>query len=228
MEIVKGSIKRHQLFFASSGLIQLRTENKLIMVPTNSAVIIPAGVSYVVKMLSEVTMCTLYFDVSKSTQQYTELTVITVSPLMRELITALESESINYLPCSRADRIAKLIETELNLAENNPLVIPLPKDARLQKICSSLIVTPSDHKTLNEWGYEYGASERTLCRLFIKELGMSYRNWKRLVTFNYALTLLAENQSVKQVAAACGYKSPSAFTSAFQSHLGTLPSTLNR
>ena len=220
--------QRHQLLFASSGLMQLHTAKNIILVPNNSAVIIPAGMTHSVKMLSDVTMSTLYIDVIKSTQLYEGLKIITVSQLMRELITALGSEDINYLPCSRADKIAQLIEVELALAQNNALVIPLPKDARLKNICSSLIITPSDHKTLNDWGYECGASERTLSRLFIKDLGMSYRNWKKLVTFNCAIELLADNKSIKHVASACGYKSPSAFTSAFKSHVGVLPSTLNK
>ena len=131
------------------------------------------------------------------------------------------------LPAKRAEKIAQLIELELQLAKNEPLIIPLPQDPRLQQVCAALMKNPADNKTLYQWGVKYGASERTFSRLFNNELGLSFRQWRQLVRFHYAFELLAKNKSIKHVATACGYLSPSAFTAAFQQYSGHTPSNIN-
>jgi len=219
--------ERHQLLYATSGLMQLYIENEIWLVPNDRAIFIPAGVVHSIKMLSDVVMRTLYINVNIALDSTKILKAISVNSLMRELITALSKEKVNYQLDSRADKIAQLIELELKLAENVPLIIPLPQDTRLQQVCASLMKNPSDNKTLHEWGEKYGASERTFSRLFNNELGMSFRQWRQLVRFHYAFELLAKNKSIKHVAIACGYLSPSAFTAAFQQYSGHTPSNMN-
>lgn len=219
--------QRHQLLYATEGLMQLYTNNEIWLVPNDRAIFIPANMEHSLKMLSDVTMHSLYIDTKSNIHDSEQLKVIAVSRLMRELITALGTEEVNYQANSRADKIAQLIELELKLAKNTALIIPLPKDTRLQQLCAYLIDNPSDNKTLCGWADSCGASERTLSRLFDKELGMSFRHWRQLVRFHYAIELLTKKQSIKSVATQCGYRSPSAFTAAFKLYVGYAPSALN-
>jgi len=220
--------KNQQLLYVPSGFMQLRALNEVLLISSGQAVIIPAGIAYSLEALSDVAMCTVYLEASEVPPQHSEMNVFTVSKLVHELITALSCESFDESPNIRGDKIVALMEVELNLAESSPFIIPMPKDSRLNYICSRLIQNPSQNKTLNEWGNECGASERTLSRLFSKELGMNYRSWRQLVRVHYALDLFTEKKSIKQVVTTCGYRSYSAFTSAFQSHIGVTPSALNK
>ncbi|WDD97210.1 helix-turn-helix domain-containing protein [Thalassomonas actiniarum] len=119
---------------------------------------------------------------------------------------------------------AQLIASELALAENEALNIPLPVDPRLQTLCSYLLAQPSERKTLDDWAVLCGASPRTLSRLFEQELGMSFRRWRQIIRFHHAIESLAQGKSIKRVATECGYLSPSAFSAAFQSFIGYSPS----
>jgi len=219
--------KRHQLLYATKGLMQLYIESKIWLVPSDRAIFIPAGMLHSIRMLSPVVMRTLYIDINSTLDITKTLKVISVTPLMCELITALGKEKVNYQHDKRAVQIANLIELELNLAKNEPLIIPLPQDSRLQQVCASLMKHPADNKTLYEWGDICGASERTLSRLFNNELGMCFRQWRQLVRFHYAFELIAKNKSIKHIAITCGYQSPSAFTAAFQQYYGHTPSNIN-
>jgi AraC-like DNA-binding protein/quercetin dioxygenase-like cupin family protein len=225
-KIEKHSHDRDQLLYATNGLMQLYTNSEIWAVPSDRAIYIPAGTVHWVKMYGAVTMRTLYIDSNGFKFDSSRLRVILVTALMRELITALGEESIDYQPVGREAMIAQLIAVELERARSESLNIPLPLDPRLQSLCARLIANPADRQTLNDWGHVCGASPRTLSRLFEKDLGMSFRRWRQLIRFHHAIDLLAQNNSVKQVAMKCGYRSPSAFSSAFQAYMGHTPSSI--
>jgi AraC-like DNA-binding protein len=68
-----------------------------------------------------------------------------------------------------------------------------------------------------------GASERTLSRLFHKETGMSFQQWRKQLLLHEAIDLLGKGESVLNVALELGYSSPSAFVAMFRKALGTTP-----
>ena len=218
--------KRHQLLYATSGIMRLYTQSEIWTVPNDRAIYLPSGTKHAVRMYGEVTMRTLYIDASASPAEPKDLRVIAVNSLMRELIKALGEKAVVYQPGSRGELIARLIELELEQAENAALNIPLPSDLRLQTLCSYLLAKPGDRRTLDEWGAVCGASPRTLSRLFEQELGMSFRRWRQIIRFHNAIESLTRGKPIKAVAGDCGYLSPSAFSSAFQSFMGYAPSTV--
>ncbi len=218
------SHRRHQLLFASKGLMQLHINNDIVLVPNDRAIFIPANTLHSIKMLSDVFMRTVYIEPDEPKETHVEIKTIAISRLMHELIIALCDESLGSIFSSREEKIIQLIELELDIATNQPIFITLPQDKRLREICSHILKHPADNKTLNDWGDICGISERTLSRLFAKEIGQDYRTWRQKVRLMHAVELFVEGKIVKQVAILCGYKSMSAFSTAFQSHLGYLPS----
>ena len=218
----------HQLLYATKGVMRLQTEHKVWTVPSDRAVYIPAGTVHCVSMFGDVSMRTLYIDPGRSSLDRIELRVVQVTPLMRELICALGEEPVVYPPASRGEKIAQLIELELELerAQDEPFSIPLPVDPRLQTLCASLLANPAQRKTLDDWSVICGASVRTLSRLFEKDMGMSFRRWRQLIRFHRAIEALSQGKSIAQVAYQNGYKSPSAFSAAFHASMGQSPSAL--
>ena len=70
---------------------------------------------------------------------------------------------------------------------------------------------------------DVGASVRTLSRLFTRELGMGFAQWRRQVQLAIAVSRLAQGEPVSVVARAFGYL-PSSFSDMFRRELGVPPS----
>ncbi len=219
--------ERDQLLYAADGIMRLRTEREAWIVPRDSAVYIPGGTNHSVSMHGAVEMRTLYIDIVAAGVRSRALCVVAVSNLLRELILALSEEPVVYDPDSRAGLIAKMIETEIGRARELSLNVPLPKDARLQRLCAELLADPSDRRTLDAWAEVAGASSRTLARLFERDLGMSFNRWRQRIRFHNALEALSRGEPIAGVAQQHGYRSASAFSAAFGKVMGLPPSKVS-
>ena len=217
---------RDQLLYATRGIMRVRTERQAWIVPRDSAVYLPAGTRHAVAMHGDVDMRTLYIDTAGERTRPPVLTVIAVSPLLRELILSLSEEPVDYAPESRAGQIAQLIEMEIGRAEALTVNVPLPADPRLQRVCAGLLADPSDRRTLDGWSDAAGASPRTLARLFERDLGMRFNEWRQRVRFHNALEALARGAPVGKVAGDHGYRSAGAFTAAFTKIMGAPPTRM--
>lgn len=216
--------ERDQLLYAISGIMRLRTEREAWIVPADGAVYIPAGTAHSVGMHGDVDMRTLYIDAVANDTRPRDLCVVAVSNLLRELILALSEEPVVYEANSRGGLIAKMIELEMGRARELSLSFPLPRDSRLQRLCAGLLADPSDRRTLDDWAQVAGASSRTLARLFERDLGMSFNQWRQRIRFHNALEALSRGESIARVAKQHGYNSASAFSAAFGKVMGASPS----
>ena len=71
-------------------------------------------------------------------------------------------------------------------------------------------------------------SERTLARQFIRELGISFGEWRLRLRFLQAIEALEGRQTVQQIAFDLGYASPSAFIAMFQRQARCTPEQYRR
>ncbi|UWQ29250.1 helix-turn-helix domain-containing protein [Leisingera sp. M523] len=211
---------RDQLIYAVAGLMRVATSDDTWVVPPDRALFMPADIEHSIEICGNVEMRSLYITPLKAST----IKVLKVHSLLRELITHLGREPIDYSGNKRAEQIAALIRIELIEAEALPLNIPLPRDERLRRVCQRLMNDPSTTLPLEQLADDAGASSKTLARLCARELGMSFSAWRRRVRFSKAMELLDGGQPTKQVARSCGYDSPSAFTYAFRKEFGVPPS----
>lgn len=220
-----------QLLYASEGVIRVRTELGVWILPPRRALLIAPGIVHELTMLSRVHLRTLYIDAAAGATPAVECgmlradgcTVLEVSPLLRELILALAAEPMAYPAGGRAEQLARLILLELARMRTVPIAVPWPRDRRLQALCNDIMERPGSPRTLEDRALEAGASARTLIRLFPKETGLQYRQWVQQVHLAHAFEMLARGESVGRIAAALGYASPSAFTSMFRRLLARTP-----
>ncbi|MEM7446488.1 MAG: helix-turn-helix transcriptional regulator [Pseudomonadota bacterium] len=211
---------RDQLLFAIRGVMRVGTGLDTWVVPPDRALLMPAGQEHSVEMRGEVQMRTLYISPSRPAR----IKVLKVTPLLRELISELALEPMDFSGRPRAELIAKLINAEMDRADSVPLTFPLPSDPRLQRLCLRLIEEPSLDASLELLADEIGASAKTLARLCSKELGMRFSEWRRRMRFSAAVERLDQGEPIKSVARSCGYHSASAFTHAFKAEFGVRPS----
>jgi AraC-like DNA-binding protein len=221
--------ERDQLLYATSGIMRLQTDQEAWIVPNDGAVYIPSGTPHSIEMHGAVTMRTLYIDTGHINTGHNSarpqgLSVVAVSGLLRELVQALSEEPVVYDEDGRVGLLAKLISMEIGRARALAFNVPLPKDARLQRVCAELLANPADRRTLEAWSEVAGASSRTLARLFEHDLGMSFNHWRQRIRFHNALEALSRGVSVAHVAQDHGYCSASAFSAAFSKVMGVSPS----
>jgi AraC-like DNA-binding protein len=221
-----------QLAYCSAGVLQVTAQSTrggddevTYIVPSSRAVWIAPDARHSVHVLEDARFRTLYIHASATPAGWSGCRVIVVSPLLRELVSALEAAQ---LPREREDRLAHLVLDEIAHADMHALGVPMPNtqsgDKRLRALCEAVLHAPAQRGTLAEWSAEFGASERTMARLFREELGMTYQQWRQQALLAHALPLLARGTPVSHVAAATGYASDSAFTAMFKAAMGQPPS----
>jgi AraC-like DNA-binding protein/mannose-6-phosphate isomerase-like protein (cupin superfamily) len=217
---------RDQFIYAVSGVMRVRTQGEAWIVPPDRAVYLPAGMDHGIVMRGRVEMRTLYITSDAHRDLPRRPSVLEVSPLLRELVLTLMDEPVNYDEKGRGGATALLILLEIARARRLSLMIPMPRDPRLLRVCDALLADPANPLTLDGWADTAAASVRTLARLFESELGMSFAVWRQRVRFHNALEAIIAGAPISQVARRNGYRSSSAFTAAFRKTMGETPSAL--
>ena len=209
-----------QLIYPGRGVLQVFTRAGSWIVPPLRGVWIPAGVAHSHRARGRTDLLSVAFDASVDPFGDERPTVVEVSPLLREVVLALTGDDP---PAGTRTLLRRLLLDQLRRVAILPLALPLPRDDRLLAIVEQLSGDPSDRRTLAEFGRGVGASERTLSRLFQRETGMSFPQWRGQLRLQHAQLLLAEGESVTATAHSCGYRSTSAFIDAFRAAFGSTP-----
>ena len=228
-----------QLAYCASGLVQVSAaqeqgslEEVTYIVPPSRAVWIAPRARHHVSVIEAAELRTLYIAEQALPQAWRDCRMLVVSPLLRELVSALEPVSQAAQSSPREQWLMRLVLDELASASTQALGVPLPHpeqgDKRLRALCEAVLREPGRQARLAAWAAEVGASERTLARLFRDELGMGYQQWRQQALLAHALPLLARGLPVGQVAALSGYASDSAFSAMFKAAMGQPPSRFQR
>lgn len=217
----------HQLLFASSGAMTVTGDRSSWMIPPGRAVMIPAGISHAIRMWGDVAMRSLYFPAGIAGPFDTgTCRVISVSPLLRELILRVaELAALDSRVPAEAHVMSVLVD-EIEQAQVEPLLLPLPADARALKVADRVLQSPADAATTADLARHCGLSTRTLERLFRAETGMPFGLWRQKAKLLESVRVLVEGGSVTDAALESGYSSVSAYIAAFKQTFGYTPGTM--
>ncbi len=212
----------HQVVFARAGVLEVVSAEGAWVVPPQRAVWVPADVPHGVRAFGALELRTLYLRPS-AVPWARSCAVLSVSPLLRELVLAVVSQgALDVREPRDRHRLAVLVD-ELDAVDIEPLELRMPLDARARRVAEALRAHPSDPSSLADFATFAGVSARTLERLFRSETGLTFAAWRTQVRLLAAVTLLAGGAPVTSVALDVGYASPSAFVHAFRRHLGATP-----
>jgi AraC-like DNA-binding protein len=200
---------RAQLLYATAGLMIAETEDGTWVVPAGYALLIPPDVVHEVTMHGEVAMRTAYLAASPLAVPPV-CHVLPVSALLDAALVALADEPILYDAEDRGGHLAALVLDEIERAPVTPFVLPLPRDARLRRLCQELIDAPGLSHDIDTWADRVGVSRRTLTRRFRDETGLSFGAWRRRVRLLAVMVRQAQGDATSRIAAAVGYGSPRA------------------
>jgi AraC-like DNA-binding protein len=220
-----------QLTFSVAGVIRVVAASGTYIVPPSRAVWLPATLEHSITVVEDAELQTLYFHPARlpAGGPWDRCVVLEVSDLLRALVLALDtapdragaaSDDLLY----RESLVVPLLHDELGRAGTVRMGVPLPTDKRLRALCERVLQDPTRHATLEAWAQDTGASGRTVARLFQRELGTTFMQWRQQVVLARALPLIAGGRPLAQVADALGYDSASAFSAMFRKALGAPPS----
>jgi AraC-like DNA-binding protein len=227
---------RAQLLHAIEGVLRVETEAAQFVLPPGTGLWMPARTLHVTRMPAGLRMRALFLraDAARAGPGAVpgdvpgDVTVVAISPLLRELILAACDEPVTWDERGPATHIAALALHEIDRAATQPLHVPACRDRRLRRVTEALMLDPADQRGLGAHAAAAGASERTLARLFRRETGMTFRQWRRQLRLTEGLARLAQGETPPRAAASVGYASSPAFGAAYRAAFGTTPGRTRR
>lgn len=215
----------HQLAWAPSGVLTVRTEVDAWVLPPTRALWIPAGIRHETLSAGNATMRAVYVRPERCHIAWTVCTPVAASALLGELIGYLEDDGLD--PDRRIHGEAMLLDL-LEPVVMTTIDVRMPIEERAREVAESLADDPADARTLTEWGRDVGASGRTLARAFMADTGLPFGRWRALLRLRSGMVALATGEPVANVARQVGYESTSAFVAAFRRETGVTPAAYFR
>jgi AraC-like DNA-binding protein len=224
---------RAQLLHAIEGALRVETAAAQFVLPPGAGLWMPARTPHVTRMPAGLRMRALFLRADAAQAGPGAVMVVAVSPLLRELILAACEEPVAWDERGSASHIAALALHEISRAatrslQTPALEVPTCRDRRLRRVAEALLADPADRRSFGAHAAAAGASERTLARLFRRETGMTFQQWRRQVRLTEGLAKLAQGETPPRAAAAVGYASSPAFGAAYRAAFGTTPGRTRR
>jgi len=211
---------RHHLVHASSGVLSVTTDDGTWVAPADRVVWVPNNTVHAHRAYGTSTLLTVAVPASTRLAKATGTTVLTVSPLLRELLRAAGAAGDADAPSDRRLR-AVLLDQLREAAPDKALHLPTITEPRLAAAVRMLESDPS--ACLTEIAAQLAIGPRTLARLCRDHLGTTFPQWRTQLRLHQALQLLAEGHPVTTVAHRTGWASSSAFIDVFHRRLGYTP-----
>jgi len=215
--------QRAQLLYASAGVMTVTTESGIWVVPPHRAVWVPPTKDHAVHANTAISLRNLYINSNRIKGLPTELCVVAVPRLLRELILEVINLPVLYDEKSAEGRLVSVLLDRIKTLDVVPLHLPLPTTSATGQIAKRIQQNPADNRSIEDWASQAGTSGRTLARRFIQETGMSFGQWRQQARLLEAMRLLADGVPVTTVAMELGYGNQSAFIAMFKKAVGKTP-----
>jgi len=216
---------RGQFMYVESGLICIRTRAGMWALTPHRVGWMPPGAYHTVAIVEPTRGWSVLVAPEAAAGLPGQPSVLGANELMRALVHRAAGWSHRDALDEQQQRVMAVLMDEMRRANqpDEPLHLPMPADRRLLRIARALLARPHDVRGLAEWADWAGLSARSLSRLFRRETGCSFAQWRQQARLTRALQRLAEGEPVAVVADALGYASPSAFIAMFRRSFGHPP-----
>lgn len=215
----------HQLFFTFEGAIELEAADGRHLISQQLAAWIPAEVAHLAS-LHRTPSVSIFFTGDMIANPGNRIRSLMVTPLMREMMRETGRWPLHgpETPVRKAfyTALGGLCEEWIESQETG-LFLPACDDARLKRALD-YTAEHADAKLADVCAVA-GMSERSLRRHFRAETGLTWEAYRQRSRLLQALALLSEMDApIIEIAAQCGFESPSAFAKAFRAAMGEAPS----
>lgn len=215
--------RKAQLIYSVRGILNCEIEDGVWIVPPQCAIWIPGDLPHSARGAGETECYCLFVEPDATADLPKTCCTISVSPLLRELLIRVAGVPELYPLGGREDRLISVLLDELVTAPVEDLHLPMPRDPRLRRLVEMMLADPTDKTAKAEWATRIGMSERSMSRLLLHEIGMSFGGWRRQLHVILALQRLTKGESVQRVAMELGYENASGFVTMFRKAVGKPP-----
>ncbi|MEG0861853.1 MAG: helix-turn-helix transcriptional regulator [Pseudomonas sp.] len=213
--------QRGQLLFTQQGCTRISLAHQLCLLPPTRAAWIPSGVPHRAVMQQSVDYRSVYVCPILAEQLPAQVRVIEVSGLLRAVLEAMAMAPFDTdWDQGKYAHLLELCLSEINEAREQPTLLPLPRDKRLAPLLKNLEQLPPELQVLQQ---QVGASGKTIGRIFLRETGMGYQQWRQQWRLMRAIELLATGRSIAYCAFELGFASDSVLIAFFKTMTGTTP-----
>jgi AraC-like DNA-binding protein len=213
----------HKLLYAFEGAIEVESTRGRNLVPRQLAAWIPAGVPHCTS-IHGIRWVSVFFTTEMVDDPQQRVRTVMVSALMREMMREAMRWSLDSpdgaVRKAFFDAMGQLcsewIEREANL------FLPTSKDARVKRVLD--YTAQRMDLNLAVVCKHVGMSVRSLRRHLKAETGTTWEDYRHRSRLLHAISSLSEtDEPVSEIAARCGFESPSAFARVFRREMGESP-----
>lgn len=224
---------RHQhawgsLDYSARGVMRFEVGGNRFMSPPQYAVWIPPNTQHSSYNAQAIVYRSVYLSPSLCELLPKQPCTLTISNILKAILSDFAERDVN-IPANEADvRLAQVLVDQLQQAPVHDCFLPYASSPGLLSVLEGMQADPGGNRALALWAQQVHVSERTLARQFVRELGMSFGEWRQRLRFLAAIEALESTRSVQEVAFDLGYSTASAFIAMFQRQAGCTPEQYRR
>ncbi|NLU03036.1 AraC family transcriptional regulator [Pseudomonas lundensis] len=205
------------LDYVAHGVMRFEVDGQRFMSPPQYALWIPPNTEHSAYNAQAIVYRSVYLDAAHCQHLPPRPVTLAISDILKAILSDFARRDVN-IPEGEADqRLAQVLVDQLSQAAVHRCFLPYANHPGLQGVLAALQRQPGDNRPLGQWAEQAHVSERTLARLFARELGMSFGEWRQRLRFLAAIEALeSSSRSVQDIGFDMGYSTASAFIAMFQ------------
>lgn len=216
------------LEYSANGVLHMEIGSSRFMSPPQYAVWVPPHIEHSFYSNQPVNYRAVCLAPSLCLDLPQQACTLAISDILKAILKDFAARDVKIPEHAADQRLAQVLVDQLQLAPIHECYLPYASSAGLLAILEALQAEPGDNRPLSAWAALIHVSERTLARQFVRELGMSFGEWRQRLRFLSAIEALDSHRSIQDVAFDMGYSTGSAFIAMFQRQAGCTPEQYRR
>lgn len=216
------------LEYSANGVLHMEIGNSRFMSPPQYAVWVPPQIEHSFYSNQPINYRAVCLAPALCQALPQQACTLAISDILKAILKDFAARDVK-VPEHEADkRLAQVLVDQLGQAPVHQCYLPYASSHGLLAILEALQAEPGDNRPLAAWAEQIHVSERTLARQFVRELGMSFGEWRQRLRFLAAIQALDSPRSIQEIAFDMGYSTGSAFIAMFQRQARCTPEQYRR
>jgi len=217
-----------QLNYAAHGVMHLDVDGQRFISPPHLAVWVPPGCEHGCYNPQAIVYRSVYLHRDLCHDLPQQPCSLVINDILKAILSDFARRDLKVAQDQCDLRLTQVLLDQLHLSPIQACYLPFARSEGLSQILDALSAEPGDNRPLADWAARIHVSERTLARQFLRELGMSFGEWRLRLRFLRAIEALEAGTPIQSIAFDLGYSSASAFIAMFQRQAHCTPQQYRR
>jgi len=219
-----------QFLYTEGGVVHIKTNSRMYYLPARHYMWIPPKIRHSIYPSSpRVIMKNLYFPIKTNTSGFFKKEgIYPINNLLMELLLFTKNWNGDVSKSQKSKYAivyAFKVLIEQTVSKSLHLELPHPTDGRLINIINHLTDQIHQEHLLPKLASNFNMTDKSLYRLFKKDLGMSFiKYYTQLRIFKSLEYLMNSDHTISEIANMVGYSSLPTFSNTFTKVMGKRPS----